>query len=348
VAEAGFVIPGDPETRTGGYGYDRRVMALLPTAGIGVRPIRLSSSYPFPSADDLASDAAILAAQGGADVLLIDGLAYGAMPEAMVAGLKRPIVALVHHPLFLEPGSSEEVRARLFDSEAAALKCAAGVVVTSGHTAELVQHHFKVPADRITVAEPGTDPARRAKGTGHPLQLLAVGAVAPRKAYDLLVRALRPLRALDWRLTIVGLTDRAPRFVEEVRQEIAASGFADRVTLAGAVVEARLEALYEAADLFVLASLFEGYGMVLGEAMARGLPIVCTTGGASAATAPDAAALKVPPGDEAALTAALTRAIGDAGLRRRLGEASWAAGQGLPRWQDTARQVASALRRVLR
>lgn len=347
MAEAGFVIPGDPETKTGGYGYDRRVMALLPAAGKAVRAIRLSGSYPFPSADDLASDAANLTAQH-VDALLIDGLAYGAMPATMVAGLKQPIVALVHHPLFLEPGSSEEMRARLFDSEGAALRYAAGVVVTSAHTAELVQQHFKVSADRITVAEPGTDPALRARGTGQPLQLLAVGAVAPRKAYDLLIRALRPLHALEWRLTIVGLTDRAPQFVEEVRQEIAASGFSDRITLAGAVEDTRLEALYAAADLFVMASLFEGYGMVLGEALARGLPIVCTTGGASVATAPDAAALKVPPGDEAAMTAALGQAIGDAGLRRRLGEASWAAGQYLPRWEDTARKVAAALQRALR
>ena len=114
----------------------------------------------------------------------------------------------------------------------------------------------------------------------------------------------------------------------------------------GAVDEGRLADLYARADLFVTASLYEGYGMVLSEALARGLPIVTTTGGAAAETVPDRAALKVPPGDVSALATALGRAIGDATLRKQLADASWAAGQKLPRWEETARIVAGVIRSV--
>jgi glycosyltransferase involved in cell wall biosynthesis len=180
------------------------------------------------------------------------------------------------------------------------------------------------------------------------VQLLSVGAVSPRKGYDVLVRALEELQDLDWRATVVGATDRAPDTAAALKAAIAAAGLLERITLAGAVKDAELAALYDAADLFVSPSLYEGYGMVLAEAMARGLPIVASTGGAAAETVPDEAGLKVPPGDAPALRDALRRATRDAGLRARLAEASWQAGQRLPRWSDTARRIADVLREVAR
>jgi glycosyltransferase involved in cell wall biosynthesis len=204
-----------------------------------------------------------------------------------------------------------------------------------------------VPADKVTVAEPGTDPAPRAAGSAAgPLELLSVGAIVPRKAYDILVRALGTLKDQDWRLTIAGPTDRSPEALAAVRVAIGEAGLADRIALVGPVNQERLADLYASADVFLLASLYEGYGMVLAEAMARGLPIVCTTGGAAAETVPDDAAIKVPPGDERAFTLAVQRVLQDAGLRRRMADASWAASQKLPRWEDTARIIAGVIKEV--
>jgi glycosyltransferase involved in cell wall biosynthesis len=151
------------------------------------------------------------------------------------------------------------------------------------------------------------------------------------------------LRPHDWRLTIVGSLDLNAGAVAALKSALHETGLADRVLLHG---PGALAPLYAAADLFVSASLYEGYGMALAEALARGLPIVCTTGGAADETVPDGAALKVAPGDERALGEALASAMGDPVLRRRLADAAWAAGQDLPRWEDTARIVAGAIESV--
>ena len=341
-----FAIPGDIDLPTGGYAYDRRVLALLAQFDVRARHLALPGSYPAPTAADLEQTARALGDVEPRAVLMIDGLAYGAMPDTLIKALRNPILALVHHPLWLEAGLDKDRQNALFASEKAALALARRIVVTSATTAETLAADFAVPPGKITVAVPGTDPAPRAHGTGTPLQLLAVGSVVPRKAFDTLVRALGPLKDRDWRLAIVGPADRDSQALAALHSAIGETGLAPRITLVGPVGTETLSRYYAAADLFVMPSLYEGYGMALAEALARGLPVVCTTGGAAAQTVPDAAAIKIAPGDVQALTQAIARALDDAGLRRRLGEAAWAAGQKLPRWEDTASIVAAVIKGI--
>jgi glycosyltransferase involved in cell wall biosynthesis len=340
-----FAVPGDMTLPTGGYAYDRRVLAALPAAGVAAELLELPGGYPSPSRAELEATARALAAVPADDVLLIDGLAYGAMPAAVVAAARAPIVALCHHPLGHEAGLDAERRAALLASEKAALALARAVVVTSATTAETLVGEFGVPRERLVIAEPGTDPGHRTVLPPE-CRLLAVGSIVPRKGYDVLVEALARLPASpDWSLTIVG-AERDTATAEALRSRIAAHGLGQRITLAGAVDTATLDELYAGHSLFVLASHYEGYGMVLAEAMARGLPIVTTTGGAAAATVPDGAGLKVPPGDPTALAEALAAVITEPSLRARLAEASWRAGATLPRWSDTARIIADVIRKV--
>ncbi|HWG06396.1 MAG TPA: glycosyltransferase family 4 protein [Beijerinckiaceae bacterium] len=388
-----FAVPGDLRTRTGGYGYARELIAHLPAHGIAIRHCALPGSFPLPPPADLDAAFRALSARAADEILLIDGLAFGALPAARIAALGRRIVALVHHPLGFETGLDAPTRRALIDSERAALAHAAHVVVSSETTREALAAEFDVDKDNITVAEPGTRPAitrplpayegrpqlsavmpglvpgihaeppapsskdlhgRTAWMAGtspamtRPIRLLAVGSITPRKGFDVLIAALAPLRDRDWRLRIVGSPDRAPETAAALRVQIAACGLADRVDLVGELDTEPLDAEYAAADLFVLASHYEGYGMVLAEAMAHGLPIVTTTGGAAASTVPDAAALKVPPGDSNRLGEALIRAIDEPDLRRELAAASRRAGALLPRWSDTAGIVANVLHRVAR
>lgn len=346
MTDAVFAIPGDIDLPTGGYTYDRRVLALLPAAGVKVRRLELPGSFPAPSEIDLAETGRRLATAPANAVLLIDGLAYGAMPADVIRRAGAPIVALVHHPLCLEAGLTETRQAELHTLEQDGLGLAAHVVVTSTTTAQTLMTDFTVPAGKITVAVPGTDAAPRAKGTGKPLQILAVGSVVPRKAFDVLVHALAPLSNFDWRLSIVGAMDRSAEALATLKDVVAQTGLEDRITLVGPANQRELDAHYGAADIFAMPSLYEGYGMVLAEAMARGLPIVCTTGGAAASTVPDAAGIKVPPGDIQAFSDAMHQLMRDPRLRQKMADASWTAGQALPRWEAAARQIAAVLRRV--
>jgi glycosyltransferase involved in cell wall biosynthesis len=347
VSEIVFAIPGDLSLPTGGYAYDRRLLGEWREMGVAARHLPLPGGFPNPSEADLAETGRAILSQPYDSVLLIDGLAYGAFPEGIAAGLAGRVVALVHHPLGLETGLSPEQAAEFVRRETGALRYASAVVVTSETTKRLLVADFGVPAERITVAEPGVDPAGRAIGSGgESVELLAVGSLVPRKGYDVLIAALAGLSDKPWRLTIAGADDRAPATAAALRAQIAAAGLSGRIRLAGALAQAELDAAYAEADLFVMPSLFEGYGMVLTEALARGLPILCTTGGAAAETAPDEAALKVPPGDVAALRAGLARLLDDADERRRRADAAWQVAGALPRWRETATIVAEVCAKV--
>jgi glycosyltransferase involved in cell wall biosynthesis len=347
VIEAVFAIPGDIATPTGGYRYDREVLARAPAHGVTFRHLQLPGSFPFPSGADLLATAAAMTSLPAETIVLVDGLAYGAFAESICASMKCRTIALVHHPLADESGLAPEHAMALRHSEKAALHHARAVIVTSPATRRSLAHTYEVPADLIRVAEPGTERADRATGSGgsEPV-ILAVGAVSQRKGYDIMAEALAELAGLSWRMIIAGATDRAPDAYAAARATIDRHGLGSRITFAGSVSDADLAGLYRQADLFVMPSLYEGYGMVLAEAMARGLAIVATTGGAAAETVPDGAALKVPPGDPAALAMAIRRALGDGELRRELRQASWAAGQALPAWDDTARIVAGVVRDI--
>ena len=342
-----FAIPGDLGLPTGGYAYDRRLLAEWRAAGVEARHLQLPGSFPDLTPADLAETERLLHSQPADAVLLIDGLAYGAFPEALAASLAGRVAALVHHPLGLEAGLSADRAVTLLAGERAALAHAGAVIVTSAATKRLLVADFAVSEARIAVAEPGVDPAPLARGSGGgEVSLLAVGAVVPRKGYDVLIEALAGMADLPWRLTIVGALDRAPATAEALRAQITEAGLAGRVRLAGAVDDSTLAAAYDGADLFVMPSLFEGYGMVLTEALARGLPILCTTGGAAAETAPDEAARKAPPGDAGALRRALRDLIDQPALRETMAEAARRVAPTLPRWAQTATLVAQACRKV--
>lgn len=341
-----FAIPGDLDLPTGGYAYDRRVMAECRSAGCIATHLALPDGFPFPSAEMLARSGDLLGALPVGQPVLVDGLAIGVLPPGMLRGLRRPLAALVHHPLALETGLSAEQQARLFASERAALAEVATVIVTSPMTARILVRDYAVGSEKLVVAVPGTEAAMRAKGTSMPPRILAVGTVIPRKAYGVLVNALNEARSRDWICHIVGATDRDPGEMQALRASIAAYGLEERIILKGAMPAEALDGEYDAADIFVSASLFEGYGMALTEALAHGLPIVAARGGAIAETLPVDAAVLVPPGEASGLAQAIGRWLDDPHARRVMADTAWERAQALPRWSATAAIIAATMRDI--
>ena len=340
-----WAIPGDIATLSGGYAYDRRIIAELRELGWEVDVVGLGDGFPVPNLAQKARAEALLRAMAPGHPIVVDGLAFGALPEiAARLHRARPTVALVHHPLALETGLAAEEAARLEQSERAALASSRYVVATSRWTADLLALRFGVAAERISVVPPGTDRAPWSTGGGPgPLRLISVGAVVPRKGFDILIEALAGLAHLSWHLAIVGDRRRDAAAVARLDSLIARYGLARRVDCLGTVSAAHLAELYDRADLFVLASQFEGYGMAFAEALARGLPIVGTTGGAVSHVVPAAASRLVAPGDVAALANALRELLEDGDARRALAAAARAAATRLPSWSESAAKFSDLL-----
>jgi glycosyltransferase involved in cell wall biosynthesis len=343
-----FAVPGSLDTPTGGYAYDRRIMAELRQLGWNVDYLDIGEGFPAPAEATRSAARSLLSAISAGQPIVLDGLALGVLPD-VAAELSRqhPLVALVHHPLALESGLTAERAEVLLHSERAALAEVREVVVTSPTTAKLIASDYGVPANHITVAKPGIDPvplsAREPNDVPH---LLSVGAVVPRKGYDILVSALAALADIPWRLTIVGDLTRDPNEADKLEDLISRHGLTGRIETMGTVSPSLLAMLFGKADLFVLASRFEGYGMAYAEALSHGLPVIGTNAGATPDTIPNGAGLLVPPDDSDALAAALRSVIVDADRRRRLSEAALVAAHTLPTWQQSAAIFAATLDRL--
>ena len=352
-----LVVPGALDTLTGGYGYDRRMVEGLRARGWTVDVREIGGDFPHPAEGALDEAGRVLSSLPDDAVAVVDGLAFGAMPAQAEREAERlRLVALVHHPLASESGLDRQAAARLESSERRALATARLVIVTSRATAAGLSG-FHVPADRIAVVEPGTDRAPLSRGSGGPsVHLLCVAAIVPRKGHETLVKALAAIPDRNWRLTCVGSVERDRPAAARLRLVIDEDGLADRVLLAGEQGTAEVGAAYESADVFVLPTLHEGYGMAVAEALARGLPVISTPTGAIAdlvasAGGPEdsdtgAAGILVPPGDVQALAAALRLVIGSARVRETLAVSARRVRDRLPTWDDQSARMAEVLSRV--
>ena len=349
MAAVTFAVPGGLDQPTGGYAYDRRVIAGLRQRGCEVDVIDLGDGFPRPTPDTVLASLPRLMRVPVDRPIVVDGLALGVLPEAAAAlRSSHRLIALVHHPLALESGLTPGEAAALRKSERAALSAVSRVIVTSPATRRILVADYGVPAEIIAVALPGTESAAGAavvrKPAGDTVNLLAVGAVVPRKGYDILIEALGRLADLDWQLVIAGDCKRDRETAGELATALVRKRFGPRVSMAGTVSEQELAALYRDADVFVLASRFEGYGMAYAEAVGHGLPVIGTRTGAIPETVPEGAGILVPPDDVVALAAALRSMIADAGLRERCSTAARAAR--LPTWEAAAQTFLDVLKTV--
>lgn len=342
-----FVVPGSITARTGGSIYDRRMVDGLRRRGWDITVVELAGDFPQPTAVAVADAAHALEALPDGTLVVMDGLALSALPDLIEDEASRlHVVALVHLPLAADVSIDAASRAWLAVGEQRALAASSMIVVTGAATLSLLEP-YALPRDRVVVVEPGTDPAPLAKGSdGARVHLLCVATVNAGKGHDVLLEALAAVPNHQWHLTCAGSLTRDRETADRVRGLVRQLALEDRVTLAGELDAEALVACYDAADVFVLATRRETYGMAVAEALARGLPVVSTTTGAIPDLVGADAGVVVPPGEVAPLAEALSRVIGDADLRARMAAGAREVRDRLPVWEVAAARMDAALQKL--
>ena len=340
-----FIIPGDINLPTGGYIYDRTILERWQQLGINYELISLDGNFPFPTTAEKKKALDRISDFPRADIAIIDGLAGGALPEFLeTLATKMKVVALIHHPLCLENGLTEEQSKQLERSEADGLKFVTGIVTSSTTTAETVTDLFNISVP-LQPIEPGVERGevnskQIARG---PVNLLCVGSIIERKGHRVLFEALSELTDLDWHLDCIGKTDFDPALYDGLERYLAENNLSSRITFHGAVDSSKLQNAYMNADLFVLPSLYEGYGMVYAEAIVRGIPVIATTAGAIPQTVPDGCGLLVEPNDVPSLKEALKKALSHEDLRSKMRLSCYEAEPNFPTWESSAKEMAEFL-----
>jgi glycosyltransferase involved in cell wall biosynthesis len=345
--ELDFILPGNPQTKTGGYIYDHRIIEGLTKLGWRVTVHSFDSSFPFPTKKALARARVALNKIRSGNLVLIDGLALGGMPTLLDEQKERlRLAALVHHPLALDIGLSPQERKIMSQSEKKCLSTVKQIFVTSQWTKEqIVKLH--IPSNKVEVVVPGTDKAALAHGSKNALiRILCVATLTSRKGHSILFDALEKLPTRSWHLYCVGSLEREVRTVKKLRAQLTRLRLNEHVTLLGEVNPEALSKHYDGADLFVLASHLEGYGMVLSEAIARGLPVICTSAGAIPMTPAADAALLVPEGNRLKLSKALLEVINNEKALKMLAKKSRVVRNNLPIWNQSCNQFSSVLREI--
>jgi glycosyltransferase involved in cell wall biosynthesis len=341
------VVPegiGDPARPSGGNTYDRRVCRGLAHLGFAVHVHEIPGRWPERGETSCRALADVVSGLPDGAVVLVDGLVASPSPEVLVPERGRlRLVVLVHMPLGYDR-TDDGSRQR----EAAVLSAAAAVVTTSAWARRALLELYSLPEERVRVARPGVDPSRLAPGTATAGALLSVATVSPAKGHDVLLDSLELLGDSRWRCVCVGSLGREPAFAEGVRHRVADGPLSRRVRFPGAQGGADLARCYGAADVLVHPSRAETYGMVITEALSRGLPVVAAeVGGVPEALGYGAdgtrPGLLVPPGDPEALRDALQAWLEDAALRRRLRRAARERRASLTGWSTTAAVIAGVL-----
>lgn len=350
VNDRALIVPADLPGPSGGLVYNRRILDVWQTQGPGVAEVPLEGTWPHP---DPRARQKLSQHLNQYRSVLVDGIIASAAPEeiAEAAAQGVEVAVLMHLPLPTETGLSADEQARLAGQEHKSLQHANTVVCTSPWAQrDLAMRYGPLPT---ALATPGCDPAPISGGSSPP-QLLFLGAITPRKNPLLILEALCSLGESDWELSIVGPRGPDPDYVEAVTA--AAERFGPRVQMRGPLTGARLQRVWAAADLLILPSHAETYGMVITEALARGVPALVGAGTAAEETlaagqsrasfdpAADLPGKAVDPTDVNAWRAALAQWLEQPALRDQWRANALMVRDRLPTWNETATHLRRALR----
>jgi glycosyltransferase involved in cell wall biosynthesis len=347
----GFVT-WDRDEPTGGNVYNRALATELRAVGIDVRLRKLAG--PWPEGD--ASTHVMLArALRAAPACLVDGIVASGSPDVVAAAVEasHAVTIMVHLPISDELSVQPGQRERYALLESRAVHAASGVLCSSRWAAAELSRRYG--RDDVGVAIPGVTPAAVARGSlaSGPARLFSLASLTPTKDQLTLVRALARLADLPWTADLIGSDQADPEYAAQVRTEIGAAGLAERVMVPGTLGGQALDQKWDTADLLILPSRVETYGLVVVEALARGIPAVVSAGtgavealqeGATTDSA-ETPGTAVPPGDPERLAVVLRRWLTEPRLRHSWRQRALARRDTLPGWQQTAEAVLTYLNR---
>jgi len=336
VSAAVFVV-AEPAAPSGGHAYNAAVVEHWP----GPPPTVVALPGAWPRGDP-ASLRSLEAALEGRRLALVDGLVGAAQPEllARAAECGCRVILLIHLPLADEGGLSADDRAALGRREAQSMRVAWRVVATSRTAAAQVSRASG--RTDVVAAPPGVRPAPLA-ASHRPPGVVQVGAIGPRKNQLATLTALARCRDLEFRATFAGpVAD--PAYAERFQDGLGAAG----ARWVGPVDDPALERLYAEADLLVHPALAETWGMVITEALARGIPSIVGAGTGAVEALRRGHSSGLPGGvvdlqDPDALTHALRGWLTDPGRRTEWRAQAELARAGLRGWSDAAADLARVL-----
>jgi glycosyltransferase involved in cell wall biosynthesis len=340
-----FVLPADVDdvtVATGGNTYDRRMCELL-----GLEKVTVPGRWPTPSTKARVALSQTLGEIPDGAVVLIDGLVACGVPEVVVPQARRlRLVVVLHLQLADETGLPVERAAGLDRREREVLRAATAVVTPSEWAARRAIAHHGLDPRRVRAAPPGTDPAPLAAGTDAGNRLMCLASITPRKGHDVLVEALANLVDLPWTCVCAGSLRADPGYARRIQGLVDKLGLTHKMIFAGVLWGDDLDQAFSQTDLLVLPSRRETFGMVVTEAIVRGIPVLTTNVDALPHTlgrdTNKTPGLLVPPDDVPALTEALRRWLTEAQLREKLREAARA--REVEDWPTAAKRLAGVLR----
>ena len=344
MTKAVFAIPGNKDRRTGGFIYEATVLDQLNAMGCQTAHLILPDSFPNPTPTDMERALDALRAVPETQPIIVDGLVFGAIDPAGLATVNAPLIAMIHHPLGLETGLSDDESSFLLQNEAAAIRHADHIMVPSPHTRDILVRDFGADPARTTIALPGFKRPQMAHAPADPPLILSVGLLTERKGHDVLIDALSQITDLAWQAEIVG-KDHDRKTATTLREQVHRLDLTDRVRFMGELDEDTLAQRFSAASIFALATRYEGYGMVLSEAMLYGLPIVSCSVGAVPDTVGNSGIL-VPVDDATAFADALRQLLTVSDTYTSFQAKALIRAKALPTWEETAQKFVDAINSV--
>lgn len=342
-----FLVPGSLDNRTGGTIYDKRIIEGLEKLGIRPHVHEVLGNFPHPDNETIDGIRSMMERTPDNSKVIIDGLILGVIPEILRSERGRlKFVGLIHHPLCDETGLNDEEITTLLEKESNALGSVLALIVTSRFTAHRIKQLEMVQNDHlIHVVEPGVDAASLSPEhvPGKSFSFSSVGAVTKRKAHQDLLSAIAPLKDMDWTLTCIGKLDQDKEYADKTLKMTEDLDLSSRVHFTGELSEEKLEHILKNTDVLVHPSRYEGYGMVVMEAIARGIPVISSSGGALKYTVPKGSGILFEPGDEKHLKDVLFSILKDDLLYYKIRRGAVEAREGIRTWDLAAVEFKRAL-----